>query len=169
MAAAAPVVVQSPAGGPTAECPVYFLANEDAVNATPCLDWQPAPAGPGGAARVQLATHQAVKAFLPRCRIFRTPADWAAASTVDVLVVRLTDAAWTRVVTELKAAGVFAKVVHSVQDLHDELQEATIPNPANLELVAGDWRAAGAFALPGGATGNLHVTNTAAPQQGSPA
>ena len=30
------------------------------------LAWQPAAAAPGGAAQVQLATFQAVKAFLPR-------------------------------------------------------------------------------------------------------
>ena len=37
-----------------------------------CIDWQPAAAAPGGAAQVQLATFQAVKAFLPRCKVSRT-------------------------------------------------------------------------------------------------
>ena len=60
-----PVVVDSPAGAPTSGSPIFLTANSEVVSSTPCLDWQPAPAGPGGAARVQLLTFQAVKAFLP--------------------------------------------------------------------------------------------------------
>ena len=153
MAAVAPqpVVVASPAGNPTAECPIYLAANSGVVSSTPCLDWQPAPAGPGGAARVQLNTFQAVRAFLPRCKISRTPADLAAANAINVLVVRLTDAGWSRILTELQAAQVFATTANSIDELQGFLKEATIPTPANLDVVAGDWRNAEAFAIPGGA------------------
>ena len=82
-----PVVVDSPAGAPTSGCPIFLAANSEAVSSTPGLDWQPAPAGPGGAARVQLMTFQAVKAFLPRCKISRIPADLAAANAVNALTV----------------------------------------------------------------------------------
>ena len=124
MAAAAPINVQSPAGGPTANCPIYLPANSDVVAATHCLDWQPAPAAPGGAARVQLSTFQATKAFLPRCSISRTPADLAAAGNVSALTIRLTDAAWSRILTEYQAAGVFTKVANAASELHDYLQAA---------------------------------------------
>ena len=150
MAAAAPVVVQSPAGAPTADCPLFLPANSDVVSATPCLDWQPAPAGPGGAARVQLASFQMIKAFLPRCRISRAPADGNAAGAVSALTIRLTDAAWSRILTEYQAAGIFTRMSNAVQDLHDNLQETTFPNPASLELIAGDWRAADPFVMPNG-------------------
>ena len=154
MAAVAPqpVMVSSPAGAPTSDCPIFLAANSGVVTATPCLDWQPAPAGPGGAARVQLKTFQAVKAFLPRCKISRIAADLAAADAVDVLTVRLTDAGWSRILTELSSAQVFSKTADSVDELHSLLKEANIPTPANLDLVAGDWRNAEAFALPGGAS-----------------
>ena len=103
MAAAPPqiVTVDSPAGAPTSDCPIFLDANSEVVSSTPCLDWQPAPAGPGGAARVQLQTFQAVKAFLPRCKFSRTAADLAAANAVNVLTLRLQDAGWSRVLTEL--------------------------------------------------------------------
>ena len=145
-----PVVVDSPAGAPTFDCPIFLTANSVVVLSTPGLDWQPAPAGPGGAARVQLMTFQAVKAFLPRCKISRIPADLAAANAVNVLTVRLTDACWSRILTELNSAQVFARTANSVNELHDFLKEANIPTPANLDLVAGDWRNAEAFTLPGG-------------------
>ena len=99
MAAAVPqiVAVDSPAGAPTSECPIFIAANSEVVSSTPCLDWQPAPAGPGGEARVQLKTFQSVKAFLPRCKISRIAADLAAANAVNVLTLRLADAGWSRV------------------------------------------------------------------------
>ena len=154
MAAVAPqpVMVSSPAGAPTFDCPIFLAANSGVVTATPCLDWLPAPAGPGGAARVQLKTFQAVKAFLPRCKISRIAADLAAADAIDMLTVRLTDAGWSRILTELNSAQVFSKTADSVDELHGLLREANIPTPANLDLVAGDWRNAEAFALPGGAS-----------------
>ena len=153
MAAAAPVPVpvDSPAGAPTADCPIYLAANSDVVLSTPSLDWQPAPAGPGGGARVQLKSFQAVKAFLPRCKTARTAADQAAALAVNALTFRLTDACWSRILTELTAAQIFAKTAHSIDELHDAIRDATIPTPANLDLIAGDWRNSEAFALPAGA------------------
>ena len=65
--AAAAVVVDSPANIDP-HCPLYFLANEDVVTQTPCLDWEPAPADGAGNARVALSTFQAVKAFFARLR-----------------------------------------------------------------------------------------------------
>jgi len=152
MAAAVPqpVMVGSPIGAPTADCPIYLDANSPVVLATPCLNWQPAPAGPGGQARMQLMTFQAVSAFLPPCSISRTAVDQAAANAVNVLTVRLTDAAWSRILTELLAAQVFAQTANSLDELHTFMKGATIPTPANLGLVAGDWHNAEAFTLPGG-------------------
>lgn len=152
MAAAAPpaVVVDSPAGVPTAECPIFLVANSEVVVSTPCLEWLPAPAGPGGAARVQLNTFQAIKAFIPRCKVSRIGADLAAANAINMLTVRLADACWSRILSELQAAQVFSKTANSIGELHDFMKEATIPNPANLDLVAGDWRPAEAFTMPNG-------------------
>ena len=58
--AAAVVVVDSPANIDP-HCPIYFLANEDVVTQTPCLDWEPAPADGAGNARVALSTFQAMR------------------------------------------------------------------------------------------------------------
>ena len=145
-----PVAVSSPIGVPTADCPVYFDANSPVVSATPFLDWQLAPAGLGGQARMPLMTFQAVIAFLPRCSIPRNAADQAAAHAVNVLIVRLTDSAWSRILTELLAAQVFAKPANSLDELHAFMKDAILPTPANLKLVAGDWHHAEAFAVPAG-------------------
>ena len=73
-----PVVVDSPAGAPTSGCPIFLTANSEVVLATPGLDWQPAPAGPGGAARVQLMTFHNFKTQRleePRTRAVHTAVD----------------------------------------------------------------------------------------------
>ena len=64
-------------------------ANSTVVTTTPFLDWQPAAAAPGGAAQVQLATFQAVKAFMPGCKISRLAPDQNAAAAVHLLEVRM--------------------------------------------------------------------------------
>ena len=71
-------------------------------------------------------TFQAVKAFLPRCKISRIPADLAAANAVNALTVR-TDACWSRILTELNSAQVFTRTANSIDELHDFLKEANIP------------------------------------------
>ena len=124
--AAAPIPVASPPGGVTAGCPIILPASCAAVTSTLVfLDWQPAAAAPGGAAQVQLATFQAVKAFLPRCNVSRIPADLAAAGAVNVLCVRLTDACWSRILTELDAAQIFSRNRSTVEELHAAIKDAT--------------------------------------------
>ena len=148
---AAAVVVTSPAGAVTPESPIWLQANESIVTDTQSfIDWQPAPADAAGAARVSINTFQAVKAFLPRCRLSRNAADIAAATPVNVLVVRFEDAFWSRILTELKASGAFAVALSELGSLHDAISSVAITNPANLEVVAAEWRAAQAFVIPGG-------------------
>lgn len=149
--AAVVVNVASQAGPDTPENPIFLLATEPLVTATPFLDWRPAPAGAGGAARVSLATFQALRAFIPRASISRVPANVAAASAVHSMTVRLTDACWSRILTELMAANILAQAPIDVSSLWDAMATATFPNPAALELVAGDWRATQPFTIPGGA------------------
>ena len=148
---AAAVVVTSPAGAATPECPILLLATDPVVVNTLFLDWLPIAAAAGGAAQVSLATFQAVKAFLPRCKIARNPADMTAANNVNLLVLRFEDAFWSRLLTELTAADVFTEAMLDYGSLHEKIAKAVLPNPTNLEIVAADWRAAPAFAVgPGG-------------------
>ena len=146
--ASRPVVVNSPTENPTADCPIYLDADSPVVSATPFLDWQWAPAGPGGQARVQLMTSQAVIAFFPRCSISRRIVDQTAAHAVNALAVRLTDSAWSRILTELLSAQVFARPVNSLDELHASMRDACFPTPARLEIAADDWHHVEAFAVP---------------------
>ena len=148
--AAAAVAVGSPAGPASPDCSIFLLASDSIVTHTPCLPWLPAPAGAGGAARVQLATYQAVKAFMPLCGLSRTPADLAAARNVSLLTLRMADAAWSRLLTHLKSAGVFSQVRTTVPELHEAI-EREVPRPTGgpdpAALVAADWNATAAFAV----------------------
>ena len=149
--AAPPTPVTSPGGPDTPEGPIILSANCAVVTSTfVCLDWQPAAAAPGGGAQVQLPTFAAIKAFVPFCRLSRNPADLAAAGAVNLLCVRLTDAAWSRLFTEMEAAQVFAQNFPTVDDLHKATRDAVYPNKSSLELVAADWRAAENFTIPAG-------------------
>ena len=149
--AAPPIPVTSPDGPDTPEGPIILPANCAVVTSTfVCLDWQPAAAAPGGGAQVQLPTFAAIKAFVPFCRLSRNPADLAAAGTVNLLCVRLTDAARSRLFTEMDAAQVFAQNFPTVDALHKATRDAVYPNSSNLELVAADWRAAENFTIPAG-------------------
>ena len=77
--AAAPTPVTSPGGPDTPEDPIILPANCAVVTTTMLfLDWQPAAAAPSGAAQVQLATFQAVKAFLPLLAMLRLQSPRAA-------------------------------------------------------------------------------------------
>ena len=98
--AANPVIVESPAAD-SAEMPVFLRAAELVVTATPYLDWQPAAAAADGSARVSLSTFQMFVAFAPRCAVSRIPADLTAARAVNVLILRLQNAAWARILEEL--------------------------------------------------------------------
>ena len=123
--AAPPIPVTSPGGPDTPEGPIILPANCAVVTSTfVCLDWQPAAAAPGGGAQVQLPTFAAIKAFVPFCRLSRNPADLAAAGTVNLLCVRLTDAAWSRLFTEMDAAQVFAQNFPTVDALHKATRDA---------------------------------------------
>ena len=90
------------------------------------------------------------KLFCPDASCPALLADLAAANGVNVLTIRLVDAAWSRILTELDAAQVFAKTANSIEELHDGMKDAIIPTPANMDLVAGDWGNAEPFALPAG-------------------
>ena len=148
---AAIVVVASPAAL-SPESPIYLLANEPLVVATPFIEWSPAPADPGGAARVQSPTCVVVRVFTPKSSISRVPADLAAARAMAALNVRLQDACWSRLFTELTASGLFANGSFQTEALFEEaLTDLVLVTPANLAITAADWRAGQAFVLPAGA------------------
>ena len=132
---AAAVIVTSPAGPPTPECPIWLQANEAIVAYTQqFIDWQAAPADAAGAARVSIDTFQAIKAFAPRCMISRNGPDMLAAHGVNILEIRFTDAFWSRLLTELKASDVFASRVSDVGSLHaaSVFQRDPPPTPVHL-------------------------------------
>ena len=118
------VNVTSPVGPDVPENPIYLFATEPLVASTPFLDWQPAPAGAGGAAQVSLSTFQAVRAFIASSRLSRAAADMAAAQAVHAMTVRLTDASWSRILSELVAADILSKSPTDLASLWDAMATA---------------------------------------------
>ena len=127
------IIVIPPAEPDSPDNPIFLLTSEPVVTGTLSLDWRPTPAGAGGAARVSLATPQAVRAFLPRANISRAPADVTAATAVGALTVRLTDACRSRVLSELAAANILSSPPSDLVSSWDAMAMAVLgPHAANL-------------------------------------
>ena len=86
-----------------AESPVTIPDGHPMVVLTPFLPWSPMPAA--GAARTGLPQCVAVRVFLRRSSTGPRPDDKAASRNARPLRIRLTDAAWTRVLDELVRSG----------------------------------------------------------------
>ena len=153
--AAAPIAVWTPLVPASPESPIILLANEPLVAATAFLRWEPAaPAAGGGPARVQLAFFQMLRSFGARFYITRTnPADLAAARNVNLMTMRLHAAFWSRVLTELVASGLVTVGMSDSADLRRNILSLTLANPGALAVLAADWSAAPAFAIPAGGGG----------------
>ena len=107
---------------------------------TSFLGWRAAPAGAAGLAQVELDTWQMIAAFGSRFQTSRAPADLAAARNAHPLRLKLTRAAWTRILNEYLASGLLrASTVRSREDLRAAIGALTLVNPAHLVLTAADW------------------------------
>ena len=93
---------------PDANGPVVLPAAASLVTRTAFLGWQPAAAGAGGVAQVFLGTWQMLKAFGARLSASQLPADLAASRNVGPLTVKLSGAAWTRILNEYLASNLLA-------------------------------------------------------------
>ena len=108
---------------------------------TPASWWDPAPAGPGGAPRVAMPTHRAIRIFGPMLRISWVPANLAAARAQSSLGIGCTDAAGPRFRTATELAIVrFALAPLAVEEHPDAVMAALVFDPAtDVEATAEDW------------------------------
>ncbi|KAL3927691.1 MAG: hypothetical protein SGPRY_002709, partial [Prymnesium sp.] len=83
---------------------------------------QPAPAGAGGVAQLQLATWQMLAAFGASSR---SPADLPAATLVHPLNIALSGGAWARVLNEYNSSGLLRTPMTSRLELRDALRTLT--------------------------------------------
>ena len=163
---AAPIPVQCPVIPRTPETNLFIPSQDGLVTATPFLPWAPAPpAVAGGANRVTLATHQAVRAFCLRCRISRVQADLVAARAVSIITLSFTAGAWSRILTAVKAAVLAApsppQSFHQLQ----RILKSAIFSPANaLDITQPDWAAGPALTIPAGnAAAAIHAREMLVP------
>ena len=91
------------------DVPVVLDAAEPCVLSTPCLEWAPAAVA-GAVAQVSVPHWRMLRAFIARCSIGSDPASFAMARATSLFVFILNAAAWTRILTELRDSGLFARV-----------------------------------------------------------
>ena len=131
----------------TDEMPVILDATEMCVLATPFLEWT-AVAAVGAVARVSIPHWRMLRAFIARCSIAADPASFAMAKTTSMFLFILNGAAWTRILTELRDSGLFARFYTKARDLAAALSDLVLQNPALLVLLAGDIIAGEPFNSP---------------------
>ena len=120
------------------ESPISLPHNTPLVAQTPCIQWIALGAAVGAAPQVQLPHHLAVKAFLRRCSPGPAPADMIALNQSSPLTFLLTGAAWSRILGELTASGLFAVAHNTMGELRTALDNLTVQTPANLAIIAAD-------------------------------
>lgn len=132
-------------GPVTADSPVFLRSNDPLVLKTPFLGWSVAP---GVLARVSLASFQMFKVFATRCRIGSQDGDREAASPISVLQLRLTEDAWSRVLSCLVDNGLLRNDFRDLPTLMDSISCLLIPDITSLEIGAADWASGENFSVP---------------------
>ena len=135
-APAAPVNVVDPPGPATPDNPILVDANDEVVTNLPWVNWQPAAAA-GGMARVSLTQAEALSTFAIKCKTNRTPADLAAMGPINPITLRLTAAAWSKILTAVRDGGLAGRTLNILEELHAYIK-SSVPLVA---IVAIDWRA----------------------------
>ena len=139
---------------PVAEPVVLLLADEPLVEfTTDALDWVPAAATVGGAARVSMSHSQMVRAFLPRFFFPSSdPAVMVVARNRTIFSLWFEDHEWARMLTVLKRAG----LARACEDLGPKtltafdqiLLDLPVEDEDGLMLTAGGWAAGEPFDEP---------------------
>ena len=142
MAAVLPVDVHIPAGPAPAKAPIHLDASDALVTALPWLQWDPAPAA-GGVPRVSLDLSVALSAFAIKCSLDRSPAAMAALAPINILTLRLSANAWSRLLTAVRDSGLLARTIAVLDELHAYIRESV---PIVI-IGAVDWQPAPPLAI----------------------
>ena len=151
-----PITVTFPAGAIVSSAPILLDAAEPLVVNTPFAPWTPIAAVAGAPARVSMALFQALRLFIAPCSVGPAPADLVASTAVSIWRFRLSVAAWSRILTELRRSGYADTSISSLR-ASDVLLHSLVPvTPNDLHIVAGDFALAQDFLIPAGAQHAAH-------------
>ena len=117
---------------------VELPASHPLVVATPFLGWAPGRTV-AGVAHVRISQALAIAAFTRRCSTGTSPADYAAASAINLLLLALRAVSWTRILDQLIASGLLNSTMVSFIDLLLNIKNLALANRADLEIGAADW------------------------------
>lgn len=139
------VMVSMAAAPITADSPVFLRANDPLVLATPFLGWNNVQGAP---ARVSLASFQMFRVFASRCRVGQSDNDRETADALSILQVRLSEDAWSRILSCLVDNGLLALQAENFPAFSKMISELDIADATQLEISADDWVAGEIFAIP---------------------
>jgi hypothetical protein len=130
-AAPPPVDVTLPPGPVSPFSPILVDANDAVVTNLAIV----AVGNVGGVPRVSLTQGEALCAFGIKCKLDRSPADPLAMGPINILTLRLTTGAWSRILTAVRDNGLAARNVRVLEELH-EYMRMSVPLVA---VTAIDW------------------------------
>lgn len=122
----------------TADSPVAIAADHELVTRTEFLPWSTPIGQPP---QRHLPEHILIKMFLPPCDL-HPATDYQQFSTFNPLTFRLTEAAWSRILSEYCDSGLLQLSFSSPRELRDALCHLTFSNPANLHITPDNITAA---------------------------
>lgn len=139
--------------GPAPDFQLQLPADHELVLTTPMLQWVVIPGAQGAAPLAGISLFKAVRAFLSRCSLSRTPEAATTFSQTSFLQFDLTVAAWTRILDEFDNSDL-PRILRdsyaaSLLALDDAIKQLTPANPNNLIIHGADLLLRDSFDDPG--------------------
>jgi hypothetical protein len=134
--------------------PILVDSSSPIVTRLPFLNWV-AAGTVGGIQRSSLSNSEAMAAFAIKCRLDRTPAELAAANIINPLTIGLTDAAWSRLLTEIRDCGFLSINITIMEQLHAYIKSKV----TTAILGAIDWAPAPPFTAGNSAPARVASSN----------
>ena len=136
MAAVLPVDVHFPSGPAPAKAPIHLDANDASVASPPWPRWDQAPAA-GGVPRAPLDLSVSHSFAIPY-KLDKSPAAVAVPAPINMLTLRLSTEARSRLSTAIRDGGLLARTVTSFDEPHAYIRESV----SVVIIGAVDWQLA---------------------------
>ena len=136
MAAVLPVDVHFPSGPAPAKAPIHLDANDASVASPPWPRWDQAPAA-GGVPRAPLDLSVSHSFAIPY-KLDKSPAAVAVPAPINMLTLRLSTKARSRLLTAIRDGGLLARTVTSFDEPHAYIRESV----SVVIIGAVDWQLA---------------------------
>lgn len=132
----------------TDSSPVAVEAQQALVIRTAFLPWEPFPVVQPAPARCALSTFQMFKVFGSRCRIAASAQARQAAEGINLLNLRLSADAWSRILSCYVDSGLLAENFYDLGSLLEAISRLQLTDDSDLEISDLDWEPGEQFVMP---------------------